>query len=129
MSHTIRKFVAVLLAVWLPLFSGNALAMAVSMPGSGEASHTAVANPELAHASSQYHQTVVMDHCATHDESANSHTQSDTGCKHPAACQLAVVTGRINVALPVSAKQETQYLMSFQSQSVAPLDQPPLARA
>lgn len=128
MFRLFRKFIAVLLAIWLPLFSGNMLAMTVSMPG-GEAGHTSVAKHDLAHTSSQHHQTVAMDRCAAQDESANSHTQSDTGCKHSAACQLAVATGQINVDLPVSAKQETQYLMLFQSQSVAPLDPPPLARA
>lgn len=123
-----RKFIAVLLAVWLPLFSSNMLAMTVSIPG-GEASHASVVKSDLAHASSLHHPTVAMDHCAAQDESTSSHTQSDTGCKHPAACQLAVAAGQINIELPVSALHATPYLTLFQSQSVVPLDPPPLARA
>lgn len=129
MSRLFRKSIAVLLAIWLPLFSGNMLAMAASMPNSGEAKHTSVVKPDLAHASSLHHQAVAMDHCATQDESANSHTQSDTGCKHPAACQLAVATGQVNVELLVPSLHTTPYLALFQSQSVAPLDPPPLTRA
>lgn len=129
MSRPLGKFIAVLIAIWLPLFSGNALAMAVYMQGSGTASHAAVAEHGSAHASSQHHLTVAMDHCATHDESASSHTQSDTGCKHSAACQLAIATGQIEIALPVSSVHTTPYSTLFQSQIVAPLVTPPLARA
>lgn len=135
MSRPLRKFIAVLIAIWLPLFSGNALAMAVYMPGSGTASHSAVAEHtvvakyDLAHASSQHHLAIAMDHCATHDESASSHTQSDTGCKHSAACQVTVAAGQIKIVLPVSSEHTTPYTTLFQSRSVAPLDTPPLARA
>ena len=122
-----RKFIAVLLAIWLPLNSGNALAMSVFMPNGGEANHSFVVKPVLAHASSQHHQAVAMDHCAAQDDSANNHTQSDPGCKHPAACQLAVAAGQINVDLPALSLHATPYLTLFQSQSVAPLDPPPLA--
>lgn len=129
MLRLFRKFIAVFLAIWLPLNGGNVLAMTVSMPNSGEASHTSVVKAELTHASSHHHLTVAMDHCAAQDESTNSNTQSDTGCKHPAACQLAVAAGQINVDLPASALHATPYLTLFQSQSVAPLDPPPLTRA
>lgn len=124
-----RKFIAVFLAIWLPLNGGNVLAMTVFMPNSGEANHTALVKTGLAHASSQHQQTVAMDHCAAQDESTNGHTQSDTGCKHPAACQLAVATGQINVDLPVLSLHATPYLTLFQSLPVVPLDPPPLARA
>ncbi|TAN71518.1 MAG: hypothetical protein EPN14_11750 [Gallionella sp.] len=124
-----RKFVAVLVAIWLPLFGGNALAMAVYMPGGGAVGHAVAAEHGQAHADAQHHMAAAMDHCATHDDSAGSHTQSDTGCKHSAACQLAVAAGQVEIALLVLSEHVTPYMTLFQSQTVAPLYTPPLARA
>lgn len=129
MSRPFRQFIAVLLAVWLPLFSANALAAAVAMQ-SNEAGHAVVADHGSAHAGS-HHQMAGMDDCAMHDEPANAHP--DTTCKHSATCHLAcsgfVATGSLDVALPVSPDNAvTPYSASFQSRSVAPLDTPPLAR-
>ena len=128
MSRLVRKFIAVLIALWLPLFSSNMLAMPVYMSGSSTIAHTIVAGNDHAHASSQHHQVVATDHCAMHSESAGDHSQSDTGCKHSAACQLVVAAGRIEIALLELSEHPTPYFSSFQSQSVTPLDPPPLAR-
>lgn len=122
MYRHVKKLIAVILAIWLPLFGGNALAMAVSVPGGG-AAH------DPAHASPPHHPVAVMDHCVAHDGSAGGHTQSDTGCKHSAACQLAVAAGQIEIALLVLSEHVTPRTTLFQSQTVAPLDTPPPARA
>jgi hypothetical protein len=128
MSHTIRKLIAILLAIWIPLFSGNALASSISMH-SDEAGR--VEKHDTAHAAAQPHPAVAMDHCTMQSESANNHAHPD--CKHSAACQLAcsgfVATGWQGVFFSVSPEHAiTPYLTSFQTRSVAPLDTPPLAR-
>jgi len=128
MSRSIKKFIAVFIAIWLPLFSGNMMAMPVAMLGSGSASHAATAEHGSAHASSQHHMAAATGHCSMHDDSASGNPHSDTGCKHPAACQLVVAAGRIEIALLTLSEFETPYASSFESHSATPLDPPPLAR-
>lgn len=129
MPRLIKKFIAVFIALWLPLFSGNMMAMPVFMLNGGTVDHSVVAQHDSTHADSQHDMAAVTGHCAMHDDSSDSgQPQSDTGCKHPAACQLVVAAGRVEIALLALSEFEASYTRSFESHSAAPLDPPPLAR-
>jgi hypothetical protein len=143
MSVLSRKFVAVLLAVWLPLFSGNALAASIFMQSINGDCHTAVAQ-QVSHRSqlaSDMHQhmhhaklAANQDQSPVHQEQQNSpHDQQNYSCNNCGVCQLAcsgyLAAVTINVAdAKPSAQSFTLFSTQFQSVTSAPLDPPPLAR-
>lgn len=131
MSRLIKKFIAVFIALWLPLFSGNMMAMPVFMLNGGTVDHSVVAQHDSTDADSPHHMAAATGHCAMHDDSdssASGQSHPDTGCKHPAACQLVVAAGQVEIALLALSEFEISYTDSFESHSAAPLDPPPLAR-
>ena len=128
MSRFIKKLIAVLIALWLPLFSSNMMAMPITMLG-GSAHSSSAAEHSSADAIADATDEAAADHCSMHHEPAGGHSQSDSGCKHSAACQLVVAVGQIEIALLTLAEHQIPYAVFFQSQTVAPLDTPPLARA
>ena len=68
MSCISRKFVAVLMLLWLPLFSGSALAASLAMQAQqGDCHQTAMQHGEDM---SMHHHDAAMDQAATHDHSA-----------------------------------------------------------
>lgn len=132
MSHTVGKFIAVILAIWLPLFSGNALAVSVAMQQSmGGNHHSVVAQqgePHCASTVQQHTQHVAADQ----DQSAGHQDQpgsEDCGTCH-LACggYLAAASIEVMEAQP-SAQMFTPLSTQFQSITSTPLDPPPLARA
>ncbi len=143
MFRLFRKFVAVLLAVWLPLFSGNALAASIVMQSSNGDCHTAVAQ-QVSHPSqhaSDMHQhmhhaqlTANQDQSPVHQEQQNSpHDSQNSSCDNCGVCQLAcsgyLAAVAINVAeAQPSAQSFTLSSTQYQSVTSAPLDPPPLAR-
>jgi hypothetical protein len=144
MFRLFRKFVAVLLAVWLPLFSGNALAASIVMQSINGDCHTAVAQ-QLSHRAqpvSASHQHMHHDQLAAnqdqspgHQEQQNSpHDQQNPSCNNCGVCQLACSGYLAAVAINVADAQPSAQLFTpsstqFQSVTSAPLDPPPLARA
>jgi hypothetical protein len=126
MRHLSRKCVAVLLAVWLPLFSGNALAVSVAMQSVGGQSMSGGCHDAMqtspAHHDMSGHQ---------HDHQSNQQQSSHKDC---GVCQLAccgymaaATTGIAGVPLP--AQSFIPVPTQFQSVTSAPLDPPPLVRA
>lgn len=129
MSRITGKFIAVILALWLPLFSGNALAMSVAMRTTHHGSHSAVAAQQDAlHCDSTaqqhaHHAAVAPDQSAGHQSAAE-----ECGVCHLACCGYLAVTSLevtggqppATVFLPASAQ--------FRSITSTPLDPPPLAR-
>ena len=122
MLRTTRKFVAVLLAIWLPLFSGNALAAVVAMPSmsgmSGDCQHMGQAQ----------HQDHVM---VNHDQATD---QKNSPCDNSGTCHFAcsgyMVTTTIKVVkIKLPTQAYTNSATQFHSFTTAPLDPPPLARA
>ncbi len=117
MSHTAQKFIAILFALWLPLFSGSALAASVAMQmPAGQA------------------QDAMMADCGMDDmdmpQSSNSPNQACDSC---AVCHMAytvyiAVPTMSTPAVTASAYDATPYLLAFSSYSFAPLLPPPLAR-
>lgn len=136
MSRTIGKFIAVTLAIWLPLFSGNALAVSVVMQSMAGDCHSALAqqSEHQPHCASTMQQPM---HHAQLDEDANQsgshHDQQNTtddncGTCHLACCgYLATATIDVMGAQP-SVSLFTIFSTQFQSITSTPLDPPPLAR-
>lgn len=117
MSASVKKWFAVLLAVWLPLFSGGALATSVTMQ--------------------------LPQHDACHemsiDEAVPHHAQAPADEHRPAChacgvCHLAC-TGYLTTLNLVGLTRQTTpapatpYRVNFRSTSFAPLLPPPLVHA
>lgn len=127
MSRLTRKFVAILMLLWLPLFSGSALAASVSMQmPQGHCQEAAV--PQAMDG---------MDmgaHAQHHDETSAAADQQSPSCSSCGICHLActaylAVPGVALAAVQNGAQEIAPYLVSFHSILSAPLVPPPLARA
>lgn len=136
MFRPIRKFVAVLLAVWLPLFSGNALAVSIVMQSNGGC-HDVVAQQDEHYSppASATHQHMHHDQVAANlDQSAEHPDQQPSSCENSGLCHLACC-GYLSCSTlaPVAEQQAdravTPYFDSFHTLTLQPLDPPPLARA
>lgn len=118
MSRLTQKIIAVLLAVWLPLFSGSALAASVSMQM--PAGHC---------------QDETMSMADMGDMDMSAHHMSDTSDQHAPACDscglchlaCTAAVPSVVVAAQTAACDVTPYAVSFRSFTSAPLLPPPLA--
>jgi len=123
MSRSSRKFIAVIMLLWLPVFTGSALAASVSMllPQSG------------CHDTVMSHEGMSMDmgeHQMHHDEMptpAGEH--SSCGVCHLACTGYLGVPGVKMIPAQAAAREITPYLVVFNSVTSTPLLPPPLARA
>lgn len=118
MSQVTKKIIAVLLAVWLPLFTGNALAASVWMQMPHDACDT----------------LQQMDECDQMTSSAQVDDQQDAACTECGLCHLACsaylsMPEVSTPGLPDNGITLTPYLFSFQSVNSIPLLPPPLSRA
>ncbi len=126
MSRASRKFIAVIMLLWLPLFSGSALAATVSMQMGHGGCHEAAMPQTMAH-----HDMAGHHHHADAPAPADRHAPACDTC---GVCHL-VCTGYLSVpgvALPAvqaTARETTPYLLTFSSIASAPLVPPPLVRA
>lgn len=119
MHNTFRKFVAILMLLWLPLFSGSALAATVSMQMQSGSCHD-----EFMHMSD-------MDMGAQHDEMPATDEHDSSSCSsvcHLACTGYLVVPTMALVAVQTFSSVVTPYLVSFRSITFAPLLPPPLVR-
>ena len=127
-----KKFVAILLAVWLPLFSGNALAMHVVMQvGSGHCEVAVVQQESQQLHQHSAHQTQLD---ANQGQATQHHAQQNASCNNCGVCHLACCGYISTVTLNMADAQPTSpafphFSTAFQSFTSAPLDPPPLARA
>jgi len=133
MLRTTRKFIAVILAIWLPLFSGNALAVSVAMQSMHGDGHPAVTQQGTPHCDSTVQQHAHhAQPAADQDQSAGHQGQpagDDCGTCHLACCgYMAAASIEVTDAQP-SARLFTPLSTQFQSITPIPLDPPPLARA
>lgn len=126
MLRSIKKFIAVFIAIWLPFFSGNALAVSVAMQAMAGDGHVVVAQE--------------AEHCSHHasaagqDQSAGLQDQQDSSCSGSGICHLACCGYMATVSIEVAEAQPfaISYVPSstqFQSIALIPLDPPPLACA
>lgn len=134
MSRTFGKFIAVILAIWLPLFSGNALAVSVAMQSMGGDCHSAAAQQDelKPHCASTVQQHAHHEQLAADTELSAGHQDQpageDCGTCHLACCgYLAAVSIEVMGAQP-SALLYLPATAQFQSITSTPLDPPPLAR-
>lgn len=113
--------------LWLPVFTGSALAAAVSMQMPKAECHEASAQTVA-------HEDMGTQHQHHHGDSspiANEHTPSCNAC---GVCHLAC-TGYMTAPelemseIQVTAREATPYLVASHSFTSAPLVPPPLARA
>jgi hypothetical protein len=126
MSRLTRKFVAVLMLLWLPIFTGSALAASVSMQLQRGTCHEAAAPMAMSHED-------MGEHHQHHSEAPTVTDQQDTSCNTCGICHLAC-TGYLvapigeNIATQATSLENTPFLVVFSSFTSAPLDPPPLAR-
>ncbi|MCR4303828.1 MAG: hypothetical protein NUV63_06325 [Gallionella sp.] len=136
MFRPFRKFVAVILAIWFPLFSGSALANSVAMPSGGGACQSVVAQQNT-----QQPQQVAAMHQHMHHaqpvvnqyQPAGADDHQDSSCKTGSLCHLACSVYLAAAAANVAKDQLAAQLFTlpstqFQSYVSAPLDPPPLSR-
>jgi hypothetical protein len=133
MFRTFKKFAVLLLAVWLPLFSGNALAVSVAMPTMGGDCCPTVAQQDehRTHQVSTTHQdqSAGDDIQCDDQQDQQSSTHGNCGVCQLACCgYMAAATIETTKAQPL-AQLFTPVLTQFQSTTPTPLDHPPLARA
>jgi len=136
MSHTAGKFIAVILAIWLPLFSGSALAASVAMQAMAGGHHSAVVQlgEPVSHCAStaqQHTHQAQLDadqgQPAGHQDQQSS-AGDNCGACHFACCgYLAAATVEVTETQP-SARLFASLSTRFQSIVSIPLDPPPLAR-
>ena len=132
-----RKFVAVLLAVWLPLFSGNALAVSMVMQTKGgDCDVMQQVSPPSQHVP-DLHMHMHMNHVqpvADEPHSAGQHDSQGSSCNNCGVCHiacsgyLAAVTVEV-AGIQLTTQAYTPSSIQFQSHTSAPLDPPPLALA
>lgn len=127
MSRSCRKFVALLLLLWLPLSSASALAATVTMQMQHAGCKENATLQQMPHDHmSEHHQHHGKMHAAT-----GEHKQSCNAC---GVCALAGVgylaTPNVEMAvLAAVAHESTPYLIAYRSFTSAPLVPPPLVRA
>ncbi len=137
MSLSLKKLIAVLLAIWLPLMTGNSLAASISMQLQQGSCHemdmVGVPSEE------EHHHTGIDRHQSVTDQSPDQFSdqfsgQQDTPCNNCGICHLAC-SGYLAVpdikalTVPQSGSPLTPYLFSFHSITTLPLLPPPLTRA
>jgi hypothetical protein len=128
MFRSSRKFVAVLMLLWLPLSGGNALAATISMQvQQGECHEAAMSHNDMGiHHMGAHHQ-----HNAKMSSAADKHGPSCNACGvcHLACTGYLAVPGMEIAAVQTTAREITPYLVVFHSVTSAPLVPPPLVRA
>jgi len=127
MLRLTRKFVAVLMLMWLPIFTGSALAASVSMqlPQSG-------CNKDvMSQAMSGETMDMNMDEHAMHQGKmpAPAGEHNTCGVCHMACTAYLAVPGVDIPVAQIAAREITPYLVVFHSFTSAPLLPPPLVRA
>jgi len=109
--------------LWLPVFSGSALAASVSMQMPSSSCHEAMSSHAM---SGETHQ-----HASTMHSSSDKHAPASGGCGlcHLACTAFLSADSQKLVPLESTASIATPYLVVFISVSSAPLLPPPLVRA
>jgi hypothetical protein len=129
MTRSARKFIAVFMLLWLPVFTGSALAASVSMQlPQGECHDAAMSHEgmsmdmamDMANMSMDEHQPVPAEH---------SPSCTDCGICHLACTGYLTVPSVAITAVQTTAREITPYLVVFNSVTSVPLLPPPLVRA
>jgi hypothetical protein len=135
MSRLSKKVFAMVLAVWLPLFSGYALADSIVMQNmTGDCQGQQQIAHSMQHDSaSQQHMHHVQPAANDHQPAGQQDSQNSTCNDNCGVCQLAcsgyfAVTAIDIAVIEPSSQSFALFSTEFQSATIAPLDPPPLAR-
>jgi hypothetical protein len=127
MNRLTRKFIAVLMLMWLPIATGSALAASISMqmPRAADCHETAEMQ-------AMSHDGMTGHHMHHHEMPAPAEKQ-DASCDTCGVCHLAcagylAVPAAATVAVQTAAREATPYVVFFQSVTSVPLLPPPLVR-
>jgi hypothetical protein len=131
MFRSYRKFIAVLLLLWLPVFTGSALAASVSMLLPQDSCHEAAMSQNM---SPEAMDMDMGEHHMHHGDMPTTTDEHSPACSACGVCHLActgymAVPDIALVAVQTAARDATPYLVVFHSFTSAPLLPPPLARA
>lgn len=123
------KFVAVLLAVWLPLFSANALAASIGMQSVADGCPMApMGTSHTRHASAVHqHMQPAALHGQRHQHDGRYPSHRNCGLCQLASCGYLVDTSAWQAMHQPLLPPFPPASIQFQSVSSAPLDPPPLA--
>ncbi len=127
MSKLTRKFIAVLMLLWLPLSSGSALAASLGMQLQQGSCHESAQMMDMSHGD-------MGEHHMMHQDDAQAGDDGSSACSSCSICHLAC-SGYIAVALTAmqtleAASQAIPFIPEvFASRITAPLLPPPLVRA
>ena len=128
-----RKFIAVMLAIWLPVLSGSAVASSVAMQAMGSDCHLAgvkLKKNSSQHLSASHHHDQLA---ASHSHETGHHDQQDSSCKNCGVCHFAC-SGFLAALSLTETKNHllipgyTLFSTDFQSFTSAPPNPPPLTR-
>lgn len=124
MSHHTKKLIAVLMMLWLPLFSGAALASSMTMQMPQSSCH------EMADDGAMMSADMAMDDGSMADSAGHGDPTCHTcGVCHLACTAYLAVPDVQFTPLQSTAQIFSAYLVSFRSISFAPLLPPPLVSA
>lgn len=132
MTRSTRKFIAVIMLLWLPVFTGSALAASVSMQlPQGECHEAAMSHEAMDMDMSMDMDMAGMDMDEHQPVPAGEHGPScnDCGICHLACTGYLTVPGVSIAAVQTAAREITPYLVVFHSVASVPLLPPPLVRA
>lgn len=126
MFRSTGKLIAVILAIWLPMFSGNALAMSVTMQTMRGDFHSVAAQQGEPHCASAVQQHA--HHAVADQDQSTGHQSAGEDC---GACHLACCGYLAAASIEVIGAQPSPRLfapVAAQFQSIIPtlLDPPPL---
>ena len=131
-----NKFVAVLLSVWLPFFSGNAMASSIAMQmksGSCPMMAAQSGTHSLPGDSSMHPHTQNMQSATSQTDPVTTQAQPSPRGNNASVCHFACIGYLVTVIInaqqePSSAQIYTPFSSQFQSAISIPLDPPPVAR-
>lgn len=134
MSRSLRKFVAVLLALWLPLFSGSVMAASLAMQlPTGTPHQQGCDMAEDGVMKDMAHDDACDDCVAAGDlpDRAAAHDHHDHQCASCGICHLAcsgylAMSATASLSVVPAGSAPSGYLLSFESVTSIPLLPPPL---
>ena len=137
MSLFLRKYLSLLIAIWLPLFTGSALAASVTMQMTSDDCPPLLAKETRFHPSQSpslhHHEMHQIDLLARGDDPASGQqNQQNTSCKDCSVCHFAcggyLATEALKMTEPLLSTQEYSVQSTrFISYTSPPQDPPPLS--
>lgn len=132
MNRSLKKFIAIIMLLWLPVFTGSALAASISMQLPQGGCHEATMSHEAMHMDMSMNMNMAnmgMDEQQPVPAGEHSPSCNDCGLCHLACTGYLTVPSVSVAAVQTAAREITPYLVVFNSVTSVPLLPPPLVRA